>query len=307
MNRKSSVRFLVSATSLVALLAAASVVSAQVNVTAKDVEESRRSDGFFNTLKVKLNISGDSLAGAKGIRVLVGNAADDSGKTLLKESKQEEGFNEIDSTERSEADVTIELKNSERKATSIREVSGTVEIFSPGKDPRATIVVPAFQKTVGTPLNSAGLKSAGVEITVWTKEIFEARKKAEEEKVKKEIEEKTKKAEQSGSIEDAVGALTQGLVAIFGGLMNSFASMEQNDIALNVKDSGSKVVAISFEDSEGKPVTHGGRMTMGGNESKTIIFSFQEKPPPTTRIKVFVLTRASVIKVPFRIGGVPLP
>jgi hypothetical protein len=276
---------------------------AQVKVSAGDVEDSRRTDGFFNRLKVELKITGAALAGARGVRVSVDKAVDDTGKNLIDEKEQDRDFKEVDSAE---AEVTIELKNPERRAASVREISGTVEVFAPQKDPKSILLVPGFQKTAGTPLQFPALKAAGIEVTFWTKEIFEARKKAEEERLKKELEEKTKRAESSQNPDDIVSALAEGLSQIFGGFTSSFASMEANDIAFNVKDPGSKLISIQFEDAQGKKIDHNGRMTIG-SDPRTVIYNFEQKLPANARIRLFVLTPASVVKAPFNLTGVALP
>src|SRR5262245_41481981 len=190
----------------------ATTASAQLKATAGDVEDSRRSDGFFNRLKVDVKLEGPPIASAKGVRIFVTKAVDDTGKNLLSDKEPEKDFKEIDSTpEKAEAKLQIELKNPERRASTVPEISGTVELFTPQKDPKSTIAIPNFQRNIGKPIASPALKAAGIELTVWTKEMFEERKKAEEAKMKKEMEDKAKEAEKSGKIEDAVGVLTEGL------------------------------------------------------------------------------------------------
>ncbi len=278
----------------------------QVKVAAGDVKDTRRSDGFFNNLDVQLKINGEALAGAKGIRVSVSKALDDTGKNLINEEKQGRRFEELDSSNKGEAKIDIELKSPERRAMAVQEVSGNVDIFAPQKDPRSIIAVPAFLKAIGKPISSPALKAAGVEVIIWTKEIFEARKKAEEARLKKEMEEKTKKAEQSGKLEDALELLGEGLVKAFGSMFSSFAEMEENDIAFNVTDPGSKLISIDVEDEKGKPIERNGRMTIGG-DPRTMIYNFKEKLPATARIRLFILTPRSVMTVPFKLAGIPLP
>lgn len=288
-----------------ALIAMPCAALAQVNVVAGDVKDTRRTDGFFNKLEIDLKFSGGSLAGAKGFRALLTKAIDDTGKNLISDKKTDIDFSEIDSEDQV-SKVGVELLNPTRKATTVKELSGTLEIFDPRKDPKATVTLPNFQRGLGTPIVNPGLKAAGIEITVWNKPIFDARKKAEEERLKKEIEDKTKKAGQTGSISDAAEAIGQGLMGIFGSLMSSFATMEENDIALSINDPQSRVVSIEFEDATGKKINRGGRTTIGGNP-KTMIIGFSAKLPLTARIKLFVLTPGSVVKTPFRLADIQLP
>ena len=281
------------------------VASAQVKVIAGDVKDTRRTDGFFNRLEVELKITGDSLTGAKAFRAVVTKAVDATGKNLLDEKQFEHDFKEIDSSE-NEAKLDIQLKNPERRANAVQEISGSVEIFAPQKDPKAIITLVNFQREIGKPIANTSLKAAGLEITVWNKVIFDARKKAEEERLNKEIEAKTKKVEKSGDITDAAELLGQGLMAIFGSMFSSFASMEENDLAFSVKDPQSKLISIEFEDASGKKIERGGKTTIGG-DPRTIIIGFKEKLPATARIKLYILTPGAMTRMPFTLTNVQLP
>jgi len=282
------------------------VASAQVKVTAGDVKDTRRTDGFFNKLEVDLKISGEAMAGAKGIRALVTKAFDETGKNLIDEKESANDFKEIDSSDK-ETRIGIEMKNPERRANAVQEISGTVEIFAPQRDPNATISLSNFQRDIGKPVTNAALKAAGIELTVWNKVIFDARKKAEEQRLNREIEAKAKKAEKSGDLADAAELLGQGLMAIFGSMFSSFASMDENDLAFSVKDPQSKLVTIEFEDVAGKKIEGGGGRTTIGGDPRTIIYGFKEKLPATTRIKLYLLTPGAITKTPFKLTNVQLP
>jgi hypothetical protein len=293
----------ISAAILVLLLSV--VASAQVKVVAGDVKDTRRTDGFFNRLEVELKIAGDSLTGAKAFRAVVTKAVDATGKNLLDEKQSEHDFKEIDSSE-NEAKLDIDLKNPERRANAVQEISGSVEIFAPQKDPKAIVTLVNFQREIGKPIANTSLKAAGLEITVWNKAIFDARKKAEEERLNKEIEAKTKTVEKSGDIKDAAELLGQGLMAIFGSMFSSFASMEESDLAFSVKDPQSKLISIEFEDASGKKIERGGKTTIGG-DPRTIIIGFKEKLPATARIKLYILTPDAMTRIPFTLTNVQLP
>jgi len=276
---------------------------AQVKVSTGTLKESRRTDGFFNDLDVEIKIAG--LAGAKAVRVTVERAQDDTGKNLVSEKSVQKDYKEIDSSD-TETTVEITLKSSERRATRVQEVTGFIEVFAPGSDPRASVTVPNFQRDIGKPLTLPALKAAGIEVTVWNKPMFEARKKEEEERLKREIEAKKQKAEKSGDLGDAAEVLGDSLVAIFGSLFNSFASMDENDIAFNVKDPQSKLVGIEMQDAAGQKLGRSSKMTIGG-DPKTIICGLEKKAPPAARVKFYILTPKAVSKVPFKLSNLTLP
>jgi hypothetical protein len=289
---------------LLLALMLSSAALAQVRVLPGTVKETRRTDGFFNRLEIEMRLVGDALDQVKGLRVLVTKAVDETGKNLIEEGKREDDFRELDSDGQN-AKVDIELKNAARRAEVIAEISGMLEIFTPQKDPRSMVVLPGIMKTTGKPLVNASLKASGLEIIVWTKEEYEARRKSEEERIKKEFEERRKKAskEEQAELGDA---LADGLMKIFGGLFSSFTEIGENGIALQINDPQSKLISIEFETADGKAIKRQSRMTMG-SKPQTQIYEFAEKLPANARIKVYQLTPRALTKVPFKLTNVPLP
>jgi hypothetical protein len=293
---------------VVALLVLASTaVLAQVRVMPGEVKDTRRTDGFFNKLEVEMKVVGDVLSDAKGVRVSVTKAVDETGKDLVPEKEKEKEFEEVDSSDRSTLKVQLELKNPSRQALAVQEISGTLELFVPKRDPRATVTVQQLGSVVGQAVNSPALKAAGIEISIWNKEQYEGRRKAEEERLKKAFEEKKKKAAESGTPDEDLGdALANGLMKVFGGLFSAMTEMGENGLALQIKDLKKQLVGIEFRDASGKEVSHRGRTSMGGEE-RTVLYEFEEKLPANTQIKFFLMTPNSVVKVPFKLTGVPLP
>lgn len=281
-----------------------SVCLAQVRVLPGTVKETRRTDGFFNRLEVEMRLVGDGLDQIKGLRVLVTKAVDETGKNLIDEEKRESDFKELDSDGQN-MKVDLELKNAARRAEVVSEISGMLEIFSPQKDPRSIVVLPGILKTTGKPLVNPSLKASGLEIIVWTKEEYEVRRKAEEEKIKKEFEERRKKASKE-ELADLGDAMAEGLMKVFGGLFSAFTEIGENGIALQIDDPQSKLISIEFETADGKPIKRQGRTTLG-SQPQTQIYDFQEKLPANVRIKVYQLTPKALTKVPFKLTNVPLP
>jgi hypothetical protein len=277
----------------------------QVNVLVGDVKETRRSDGFFNKLEVDIKVFGDLITEVKGIRVNVARAVDGTGKNLIDPKQSATSFDDVDTSDSESLKVTLELKQAARRAIAVTEISGVLELFVPGRDPAATVTLADITKAQGGQVRNAALGAAGVDLTVWNKQQYDAQRKTEEERIKKQIEEKKK----SGTPEEQaeIGeALANGLMKIFGGLFNAMTDMSENGVALQVSDKQRKVIKIEFEDAEGKPISSQGRTTMG-SDPKTMIFDFSEKLPDTARIKVYLLTPRSVVKSPFRLSNVPLP
>jgi hypothetical protein len=281
--------------------------SAQVRVLPGDIRDTRSTTSFFNKLEVEMKLIGDLVAEAKGVRVAVTKAVDETGKNLLPEKAREEEFKEIGSSNRENFKIDVELKNPARRAMAVQEIAGTIELFIPGRDPAATISIQNLAGAIGRRFDHPGLKAIGVELTIWNKAQYEARRQEEEAKMKQAFEERKKKAAAAGeSIEDLGDALAEGLMKAFGGLFSAFSQMGDNGIAFNLKDPKWLLIGIEFEDAAGKTIDYQGRSSMGG-EDRTLIYDFSEPLPEGARAKLFLLTPKALVKSPFRLTNVPLP
>lgn len=69
---------------LLMLFVAAGAHAGDARLSATEVKDSRSTGQFFNELEIKLALTGDDVAGARGIRTLVTRAVDDTGRNLLR-------------------------------------------------------------------------------------------------------------------------------------------------------------------------------------------------------------------------------
>jgi hypothetical protein len=279
----------------------------KIGVLVGELKDSRTTGSFFAGLEVELKVLGDTLVDAKAMRLSVEAAVDDTGRNLIGEKTESPEFKEIDLSGKTAATAKVELKNPVRQATAIQELSGSVELFMPLRDVNSVATVTNLSKNLGVPISAPAMKTAGIELVIWNKNQFEARKKAEEEKLKKEMAAKRKKDGEGGKEDDLGESLADGLQKVFGSLFSGFARMEENSLAFQITDPQSRLVGIEFEDDRGKPIGTNGRMTMGGGKDKTTIYEFSERLPDTARVRMYVLTAKATIKVPFKLTNVPLP
>jgi hypothetical protein len=185
--------------------------------------------------------------------------------------------------------LKLELRNPARKAKTVREVSGQVELFLPGRDPASVAKVDGFQSKMDRPAASPALKAAKAEVTVVSRKTYEAEKKKDAERRKKE-------AEGSG----LGGAMVEAFSALFEGFMGA---VEENDVLVKVDDPGKKVFDVEVVDSKGAKLDGGGSMTIGSFR----ILKFSEKVPADAGLKVYVLTPKSLVTTPFQLKNVALP
>ncbi len=307
MNKLISVKTLIQFTSSVfAIVMLGFIASAQVRVLEGEVGESRGQVRFGRgELSIQLKVVGDILKEAKGIRTVVEKALDDTGKNLLDEKSTEKDFKGVNLSGDNSTQLTLGFKPSERKATVVKEVSGYLEIFVPTQDAKATVTVAEFLQGAGKPLTSSALKAAGVEVTVWTREQYEARKKLETERLRKEQEEKRKKGN-SEPLEDFAELLIGAMGKLFGGLVDNFDELSDTAIVLTVKDPNTKILDIAFENVKGEKLGYSSS-SQAMNTDKTHIYDFNEKLPDGARVKFSLLSPNAIVKVPFKLTNVALP
>lgn len=267
-------------------LAAASKAPS-VTVTAGDITDRRRNDGHFNELEVELKLGGDGISGARAARATLKTAVDNGGRDLLKPDKKTTDFNEGMGDEPPR--VKLSLKNPSRRAVSVKEVSGTVEVFLPSRDPAALVKVDRFQASADKPVSAPGLKAVQAEVMVVSRKTYDAEKKKEEERRKKEAE--------SGGL---AGAMAEGFRGLFEGM---FGDVGENDVLLKVTDKGSRIFGAEVFDASGKKIDGRGTMKTSG----FWILSFGEKPPPDASLRIYVLTPKALVSAPFSLKDVALP
>ncbi|MES2657432.1 MAG: hypothetical protein V4689_02380 [Verrucomicrobiota bacterium] len=158
---------------LLSLLMALSIPAlAETAVRVGEVSDKRTTGEFFSGLEIKLLVSGPELADAKGLRVKIDSATDDTGKSLIKTDKRSMFADKFEplkepfgpgKKQKGEFEIGIDLANPPRTAKTVA-IIGKLEVMSPNADP-TSVVTASVAKVAGTPLDEPTLKAAGVEIT----------------------------------------------------------------------------------------------------------------------------------------------
>lgn len=261
-----------------------------VQVLLGDVKDTRTTGKFFAGLEVEVKLLGDAVADTKSVRATVTKCVDDTGRDLLDPAKVEQDF-QVRGDASENTTIQLRFRNPARKATSIKELTGTLELFMPQKDPDATVTVESFQKQIGTPLPQEALKKTGIQITVWTKEQYDAMRQ-------KKKEEAQKKAKA-----DVGEAIAQGVGQFFDG----FTAIGPNDVTMEVKDPNQKLVTIEFRDSSGKKIDNRGRSSMGNKPEQQVTYHFGSKLPDTTQMVILVAAPKALLSTPFNLANTVLP
>lgn len=268
--------------------------AAGVMVQAGDVKDSRTTGKFFANLEVELKLLGDDLEGAKGYRCSVTTAIDDTGRNLIKEDKNRKDFSDIDNDNPNNIQVTIQLKNPARKATTVKEIAGEIDIFKPGNDPTSVVTITNLAGQTKTLLKHPTLSAAKISIMVLTKkQQDEAAKAAEQSQANEAKTDPEKGGEEIGK------ALGKAFSGMFGGMMGS----SENSMIMQIKDPQSKLLKIEFLDASGKVIRPEGCM----RSSEVRSFDFPEPLPQEAQLRIYVATAKSFVKAPFTLRDVFLP
>ena len=269
------------------LAAAAPSKPSAIGVTPGDVTDRRRNDNSFAGLEIELKLTGEAAGGARGARAVVQKAVDDTGRNLVKEGGRPAEF-EKSSGEGSPA-LKLELRNPARRAKSVREISGQVEVFLPDRDPAAVASADRFLSRMDRPIAASALKAAQTEATVVSRKTYDAEKKKDDERKKKESE--------SAGI---AGAMVSAFSGLFEGL---FGDIGENDLLIRVNDPGKKVFGVEVFDAGGKRIDDAGSMKVGD----FWILKFTEKLPADASLRIYLMTEKALVTAPFSLKDVALP
>lgn len=284
--------------SVMAMVALGSEQAADVRVQLGDVKDSRTTGKFFAHLEIELKLMGDDLDGAKGLRCTVTNAVDDTGRNLLKEEKKDRRFSDIDDNSPNQTQIRVELKNPSRKAATVKELSGVIDVFRPGKDPASMVMVTNLVETPKIVVSHPSLTAAQIQMTVLSKAQYDADLQAE----KKAAEAKAK-GEANNTGEDIGQAMAEGMGKALAGMFGGGMMGGKNSVIMRINDPQSKLIKVEFLDASGKAIRGNGRSWSGDVQC----YDFSEPLPQGAQLCINVATPKSMVKVPLMLKEISLP
>jgi hypothetical protein len=252
--------------------------------------------GDSSRLEIELELPDFPASDVAAARLRVRKAVDDTGRDLLPE---EEGKGRLESLQREgttgpddkpvPAVVPMKLRNPARRAKSLKEVSGEIELYVPGRDPNAVTIIPAIGTRTGKRLESPALTASGVRIEMLTEEQLQDEKKRQAEKRKED-------AKKHG----AIGEMLEPLASAF---LQAFFTPGPGDVIFSVEDPEGRLVQMTLRDASGVDQTTG-RMQQQG---LTVLSSSRRGPGPDWSLEVRLKTPKSLVLRSFMLKGVPLP
>jgi hypothetical protein len=268
-----------------------------VEVSIKQVND-RRTSGSFAQLNISLELPKISSRDVEASRVLIVAATDDSGSSLLdpeaSEPQLEPNFRGSltgrDDKIPPPATVTVTLKNPDRKAKTVKEVRGEIELYMPGKDPNSVAEVAKFMSSPGKPLTHKALKANGVEIAlVSSAQLAAERKRLGDAKRKEYVEAGWTPGE---DLDNMVKSYTESLLTV-----------EDSDVLVRIKDPNSRIQDLAYVDAAGETK----RISNRTDEGFTYLTTWGEKPQADWKLKVSMKTPKNLVRYSFALKDVALP
>lgn len=280
---------------LVLLLSLSVAASAQqkIDVSVKQVND-RRTKGFFSQLGISLELPKIPSAEVAASRVLVSTAVDETGRDLIDREAQEpalEGNQRLMMKDgaTTPAQVSLTLKNPDRRATKVKEVRGEIELFMPSKDPNSVAEIAKFTTMSGKALAHKALKANGVEISLLSPAQIDAEKKRQADAKKKEYAE--------------AGYDAETIATLIGSLLESLLVIEENELVARIKDPNKRIQQINYVDAAGE-VKH---VSARDDEALVRLSTWEGKPQADWKLRVSMRTPKNLARYAFALTDVPLP
>lgn len=258
----------------------------------------RRTSGSFSQLTITLELPKIRSSEVVASRVLIAAATDDAGGSLLdpeaSEPQLEPNFRGRMGKEETgpppPATVTVTLKNPDRKATSVKEVRGEIELYMPGKDPNSVAEIAKFLSFSGKPVTHKALKANGVEIALLSPTQIQAERK-------RVIDAKRKEYKESGWEDN------ESLEQTLNSMLESTLHLEESDLLVRVKDPNQRIQELEYIDSAGEVQ----RISTRTDEGLFYFSTWSGKPQPDWKLKVSMKTPKNMVRHSFALKDVALP
>lgn len=264
-----------------------------VEVKVQQVND-RRTNGSFSHLTIGLELPKILSSDVEAARVLVSAATDDSGRSLIDPEASEPQLQPNMRSSRADAkdpaSISVELANPDRKATTVKEVRGEIELYMPSKDPNSIAEIAKFTSLSGKPLTHKALKANGVEIALLSTAQIEAERKRIVEAKRKEY--KDAGWEDGESLEETLKSTAE-----------STFMLEESDLLVRIKDPNHRIQDITYVDAAGESKNVSTRM----DEGLVYLSTWSGKPQADWKLRVSMKTPKNLVRHSFALKDIALP
>jgi hypothetical protein len=265
-----------------------------VEVKVQQVND-RRTNGSFSQLTIGVELPKIKSSEVEASRVLLTAATDDSGKSLLDPEAGEPQLEpnmrgRMGGADNPPATVSVTLANPDRKATSVKEVRGEIELYMPAKDPNSVAEIAKFLSSSGKPLAHKALKANGVEIALLSPAQIQTERKRIGDAKRKEYKE--------AGWEDG-----ESLEEMLRNILESTLSLQESELLVRIKDPHQRIQEIAYVDAAGEVK----RVSTRDEEGLTYFTTWGDKPQPDWKLRVSMKTPKNMVRHSFALKDVALP
>lgn len=280
------------------MLLSAVAVHGQSNIAVEldDVTDNRVStmdtEGFqmAGGLELRVKLAGNGLDKAAAARVLIKEAKDDKGNSLVKKGDPPDFM----SREYNSGTLQVGVMQPARSASTVR-IKGTVELYVPTRDPNANVKIEKALSKLDAPWSSKALKAAKLEITPLSREGYTAAQKARK-ITEKDIEQMRAEGKKQGASEKDI-EMAIGLAQAFDGMDGELAP---GAVVLSGKKSDfDRILRIDILGADGTPMNVSGRSVSSRGDSALMTLSPSEPPPANATVQLMLITDKSRMSFPF--------
>lgn len=259
----------------------------------------RRTSGSFSQLTIALELPKIRSSEVEASRVLISAATDNSGRSLLdpeaSEPQLQPNFRMTRPGAAPEnppppATVDVTLKNPDRKATTVKEVRGEIELYMPSKDPNSVADIPKFLSTAGKPITHKALKANGVEFALLNATQIQAERKRIADAKRKEYKDSGWEDEES-------------LNTTIASMLESLLTISEDELLVRIKDPNQRIQDIAYVDAAGEVK----RVSTRSEEGVVYLSTWEGKPQPDWKLRVSMKTPKNMVRYAFALKDLALP
>jgi hypothetical protein len=241
-------------------------------------------------LELRVKLAGNGLDKAAAARVLIKEAKDDKGNSLLKKGDPPDFM----SREYNSGTLQVGVGQPARSASTVR-IKGTVELYVPTRDPNANVKIEKALSKLDAPWSSKALKTAKLEITPLSREGYMAAQKARK-ITEKDIEQMRAEGKKQGASEKEI-EMVIGLAQAFDGMDGELAP---GAVILSGKKSDfDRILRVDILGADGTPMNVSGRSVSSRGDAALMTLSPSEPPPDNATVQLMLITDKSRMSFPF--------
>lgn len=242
-------------------------------------------------LEIRANLEGADLENVEAARVVVTEAKDDRGNSLLGEKPETPDFSPRNVNG---GMLQFSVGQPSRDASSVR-LKGTIELFVPSRDPAANVKIENALAKSDVALSHAALKAAKIDLTPLSREGY-SKLVASRKLTPADVERVRAEGKAKGASDEEIEMMLEFVQA----MDESDRELPPNAVALSAKRSDfDRIYRIEILDPSGEPVDLPSRSTSTRGDSSIMVLQPSDALPAKAALQLLLLTEKTRVSIPF--------